>query len=304
MVCFEFYHVCTHIGGMVRHENWIDLLAHPDAGEKYRARVVKSLDVPEYLLGVFWKVLTLHASSHDSVTAEEYQSLLKSENFRFESEIRRDINRTYPNLKFFMEINSLGQAQLFNVLKAYSIHNPEVGYCQGMGFIVGMLLSHMEELDAFNVLNSLMHRKGEYNMQGLYKPGLPLLNEYLAKLDRMIHNELPILSDHFASLGVETSMFASQWILTLFVYNLEWVEAKKIFNLFLLFGIQIILKFSLYILHRSQTKLVTMGFEEVLGKVNDMTDVKVADFMDWSRTHPDDNLRWEDSANDSSTSET
>jgi hypothetical protein len=289
---------------MVRHENWVDLLAQPDAGEKYRARVVKSLDVPEYLLGVFWKVLTLHGSSHDSVTAEEYASLLKSENFRFESEIRRDINRTYPNLKFFMEINSLGQAQLFNVLKAYSIHNPEVGYCQGMGFIVGMLLSHMEELDAFNVLNSLMHRKGDYNMQGLYKPGLPLLNEYLTKLDRMIHHELPILSDHFASLGVETSMFASQWILTLFVYNLEWAEAKKIFNLFLLFGIQIILKFSLYILHRSQTKLLTMGFEEVLGKVNDMTDVKVAEFMDWSRSHPDDNIKWDYSADDSSTSET
>jgi hypothetical protein len=203
-----------------------------------------------------------------------------------------------------MEINSLGQAQLFNVLKAYSIHNPEVGYCQGMGFIVGMLLSHMEELDAFNVLNSLMHRKGDYNMQGLYKPGLPLLNEYLTKLDRMIHHELPILSDHFASLGVETSMFASQWILTLFVYNLEWAEAKKIFNLFLLFGIQIILKFSLYILHRSQTKLLTMGFEEVLGKVNDMTDVKVAEFMDWSRSHPDDNIKWDYSADDSSTSET
>ena len=247
---------------------------------RYRSKATRCLEVPPYLQGVFWKSLVL-TDKIDLISEEEYEGYLAQEDFKFQSEIRRDINRTFPNLKFFQEVNSLGQAQLFNVLKAYSVFNPEVGYCQGMGFIVGLLLSHMNEVDTFNVLVALMRPDGEYNMQGLYKPGLPLLNEYLAQLDRMIDNDFPRLADHFATLGIETSMFASQWILTLLVYNLEWAQAKLIFNLFLVFKIDVILKFSIFILQRVERDILTMSFEETLGKINDMHGVRVLDFVEW-----------------------
>ena len=54
--------------------------------------------------------------------------------------IRRDIARTYPEHDFFKEKDGLGQESLFNVMKAYSLHDREVGYCQGSAFIVGILL--------------------------------------------------------------------------------------------------------------------------------------------------------------------
>lgn len=57
-----------------------------------------------------------------------------------EKVIRRDIARTYPEHDFFKEKDGLGQESLFNVMKAYSLHDREVGYCQGSGFIVGLLL--------------------------------------------------------------------------------------------------------------------------------------------------------------------
>ncbi|VDD77964.1 unnamed protein product [Mesocestoides corti] len=38
------------------------------------------------------------------------------------------------------DLGSGGQQSLFNVMKAYSLHDREVGYCQGSGFIVGLLL--------------------------------------------------------------------------------------------------------------------------------------------------------------------
>lgn len=53
--------------------------------------------------------------------------------------IQRDIPRTYPELEFFKDAGR-GQSSLFNVIKAYSIHDKEVGYCQGSAFIVGQLL--------------------------------------------------------------------------------------------------------------------------------------------------------------------
>ena len=247
----------------------------------YRAKVVQSVEIPPFLLGAMWKRLTLDGTS-GQISHDEFSALLsRDDEFKFSSEIKRDINRTFPSLKFFQELHSLGQSQLLNVLKAYSIHNPEVGYCQGMGFIVGVLLCHMNEVDAFNVLVALMRQDGDYNMQGLYKPGLPLLNDYLSHLNEMIESELPVLADHFSQLGIETTMFASQWILTLFVYNLEWSQSVLIFNLFLIFKIEIVLRFALFILSEAQEELLTMGFEESLGRINSMSSIKVRDFIDW-----------------------
>ena len=54
--------------------------------------------------------------------------------------IQRDLNRTFPEHSFFKESNGLGQEGLLNILKAYSIYDREVGYCQGSPFITGLLL--------------------------------------------------------------------------------------------------------------------------------------------------------------------
>jgi hypothetical protein len=47
--------------------------------------------------------------------------------------------RTFPTNEYF-KINGEGQAALFNLLKAYSNYDIELGYCQGMAFVAGMLL--------------------------------------------------------------------------------------------------------------------------------------------------------------------
>lgn len=36
-----------------------------------------------------------------------------------------------------------GQLALYNLLKAYSLLDPEVGYCQGLCFVAGVLLLHV-----------------------------------------------------------------------------------------------------------------------------------------------------------------
>lgn len=54
-----------------------------------------------------------------------------------------DLGRTFPNHKYYKDPLGLGQLSLFNLLKAYSILDPELGYCQGLGFICGVLLLHV-----------------------------------------------------------------------------------------------------------------------------------------------------------------
>ena len=81
-----------------------------------------------------------------------YQELLKQYSINQHS-ILLDLGRTFPNHANFKYQTSteneskmgtvkygLGQLALFNVLKAYSIMDNEVGYCQGLSFVVGFLL--------------------------------------------------------------------------------------------------------------------------------------------------------------------
>ena len=54
--------------------------------------------------------------------------------------------------------------------QAYSVHDVEVGYCQGMSFIAGILLVHLpEEEQSFHLFLNLLHR---YELRDNYKPDL------------------------------------------------------------------------------------------------------------------------------------
>lgn len=86
--------------------------------------------------GIVWQLLS---GAHDSPVKKQFAEYIKATS-ACERIIRRDIARTYPEHDFFKEKDGLGQESLFNVMKAYSLHDREVGYCQGSGFIVGLLL--------------------------------------------------------------------------------------------------------------------------------------------------------------------
>lgn len=51
--------------------------------------------------------------------------------------------RTFPTHTYFSSPLGPGQLALFNLLKAYSLLDPEVGYCQGLSFVAGVLLLHV-----------------------------------------------------------------------------------------------------------------------------------------------------------------
>lgn len=91
--------------------------------------------IPHYFRAIVWQLLC-GASEADK---KQYADYIKATS-ACEKVIRRDIARTYPEHDFFKEKDGLGQEALFNVMKAYSLHDREVGYCQGSGFIVGLLL--------------------------------------------------------------------------------------------------------------------------------------------------------------------
>ena len=98
------------------------------------------MGVPPQLRGMMWQIFSKSRANADAVELE-YKELLKRTS-PHEKVIRRDLARTFPTHTFFKERDGEGQAMLFNVIKAYSMFDSEVGYCQGLPFVVGCLLLH------------------------------------------------------------------------------------------------------------------------------------------------------------------
>ena len=73
---------------------------------------------------------------------ESYPFLLKEES-ETEQVIVWDLSRTFPAHDFFKDAKGDGQRLLYNLNKAYSIYDSEIGYCQGMSFISAVLLLHV-----------------------------------------------------------------------------------------------------------------------------------------------------------------
>ncbi|CAJ0856025.1 7872_t:CDS:10 [Entrophospora sp. SA101] len=62
-----------------------------------------------------------------------------------EIQINLDIPRTTRSHIMFISEDSAGQKSLFNILKAFSNHDQQVGYCQGMASVAAILLIYYLE---------------------------------------------------------------------------------------------------------------------------------------------------------------
>jgi hypothetical protein len=67
-------------------------------------------------------------------------------------QIGNDIDRTMPYHPSFRDKCGYGQTNLSKVLRAFAMHDPELGYCQGMNFITATLLGPLSPDAAFLAL--------------------------------------------------------------------------------------------------------------------------------------------------------
>ncbi|XP_059416354.1 ecotropic viral integration site 5 protein homolog isoform X5 [Carassius carassius] len=212
--------------------------------------------IPHHFRAIVWQLL---CNAQTLTIKEQYSELLKMTS-PCEKLIRRDIARTYPEHEFFKE-DSLGQEVLFNVMKAYSLVDREVGYCQGSAFIVGLLLMQMPEEEAFCVFVKLMQ---DYRLRELFKPSMAELGLCMYQFEFMIQEQLPELHVHFQSQSFHTSMYASSWFLTIFLTSFPLPVATRIFDIFMCEGLEIVFRVGMAILQMNQTELMQLDMEGML----------------------------------------
>ncbi|KAJ2161045.1 GTPase-activating protein [Coemansia sp. RSA 552] len=226
--------------------------------------------VPKAIRGTVWQQMA--RSRQDPDLGKQYHKLVArkakpgSEDAKHEKQIRHDLARTFPKLDYFRDADGAGQEGLFSVLRAYAMFDPEVGYCQGLSFVVGPLLMNMPDEEAFCLLVKLMYT---YGLRGHFLPTMDDLQLRLYQFEHVLHESLPYLARHFEEQGVQATMYVSQWLMTMFAYRLPIELTFRLFDVIFAEGLDCLLRVAVAVLKRSQTRLLTLEFEAILKYLND-----------------------------------
>jgi hypothetical protein len=119
----------------------------------------------------------------------------------------------------------------------------------------------MPDEEAFCVLVRLMK---SYDLRSHYSPNMPGLQMRLFQFDRLVEELLPAVFMHLLRQGVKSSMYASQWFLTLFGYRFPLELVASVMDLVFAEGVEAIFRFSVSLLKKSEMAILELEFEALL----------------------------------------
>ena len=138
-----------------RTEKWIYMLEHYDVFStkkfsKLKQRTRKG--IPDSLRSNVWQLFAEMKKYYKKDIFNKFVGAKLDEDT--EETIIKDLDRTYPSCQLFTDKYGNGQRKLYKILSCYSLYNKEVGYVQGMGFLVALFLIYMDEESSFFMLDS------------------------------------------------------------------------------------------------------------------------------------------------------
>ncbi|CAE6996508.1 hypothetical protein P3342_000392 [Pyrenophora teres f. teres] len=214
--------------------------------------------IPPPLRGVVWQSA---AGSREKLIEDQYDTLC-GESSPYENTINKDLGRSFPGVEMFKDPDGEGQKMLGRVLKCFSLYDHKIGYCQGLGFLVGPLLMQMGDKEAFCVLVRLME---DYDLRSCFLPDLSGLHLRIFQFQKLLHQHMPQLAQHLDTLGVE-SAYLSQWFLSFFAVTCPLPMLFRIYDVLFAEGAsETIMRVALALMKRNEQKLLSLSeFEDVM----------------------------------------
>ncbi|KJE88919.1 lyncein, variant [Capsaspora owczarzaki ATCC 30864] len=221
--------------------------------------------IPKHLRGRVWLATARRGcalANFPVCTREQYLQLVDQET-PHERQILVDIGRTFPSHPFFRDPEGNGQQALLNMMKAYSIHDPQLGYCQGLTFVAGCFLLNLNnEYDAFIVLLYVMRVLG---VRVMYMPDMEALQLSLYQLSRLMYDFRPHLFNHLETREVKPFLYATSWFLTIFSSQFPLMFSYRVIDMLLLDGTLVMFRVTLQLMLEAEKKVLRMeSFEEIV----------------------------------------
>ncbi|CAO2639860.1 TBC1 domain family member 1 [Lemmus lemmus] len=233
---------------------WEKMLSTPGRSkikfDMERMHMAVGQGVPRHHRGEVWKFLAEQFLLRHPFPSKQqpkdvpYKELLKKLTSQ-QHAILIDLGRTFPTHPYFSAQLGAGQLSLYNILKAYSLLDQEVGYCQGLSFVAGILLLHMSEEEAFKMLKFLMFDMG---LRKQYRPDMIILQIQMYQLSRLLHDYHRDLYNHLEEQEIGPSLYAAPWFLTVFASQFPLGFVARVFDMIFLQGSEVIFKVALSLL--------------------------------------------------------
>ncbi|KAI7878033.1 hypothetical protein K492DRAFT_209246 [Lichtheimia hyalospora FSU 10163] len=219
--------------------------------------------IPDPLRGVVWRAMSQSSATHLESIYDKLVLEHSPSSSPYERVIQRDLSRTFPQVDMFKADGGEGQQAMGRLLRAYSVYDAHVGYCQGLAFLVGPLLMTMPEKDAFCVFVRLMET---YDMRTMFTLNMEGLHLRLHQFSVLLAQLCPELSAHLNEHSVHPAMYASQWFLTLFAYSFPIDLVLRIYDLVFAEGaIETITRVAVAVMQKNQDILMEIhDFEKLM----------------------------------------
>ncbi|KAK4462262.1 rab-GTPase-TBC domain-containing protein [Cladorrhinum samala] len=214
--------------------------------------------VPPPLRGVVWQSM---AGARDSALEEVFERLT-GESSPYEGVISKDLGRSFPGVDMFRDPDGDGQRMLGRVLKCFSLYDTKIGYCQGLAFLVGPLLMHMGDKQAFCVLVRLMEN---YDLRHCFVPDLSGLHVRIYQFKELLRQHLAKVSAHLDDLQVEPA-YVSQWFLSFFAVTCPLPMLFRIYDVIFAEGAsETIMRVALSLMRKNQARILACAeLEDVM----------------------------------------
>lgn len=146
--------------------------------------------------------------SIDTITHQNFASQ--------QSQIEKDIDRTLNNHVYFGH-GKEGQDHLRAILKIIALKYTDIGYVQGMNFLVVSLLYHWSPEITLFLCTVLIE---DYELCDVYRVDVAGLHSRNSVIKSLIQRNLVLLNNHFEEIGLDPQMFTTEWVLDLFSHTI------------------------------------------------------------------------------------
>lgn len=172
-------------------------------------------------------------------------------------DIKKDIIRTYPKDSSFNE-SSQSYKQLLSVLNAYANYNPNIGYAQGMNFILAkILLRSKSEEEALMYLDAIMSRLHMETIFGISNQLAITMNN----IGELISKALPSFDIFLKDHSLSHEVFTANWVITLFSSSVDNEELFAIWDFVFIFGWKFVHCFIIAIINTFQREIINLKFD-------------------------------------------
>ena len=210
-----------------------------------------------------------------TITEKDYNSIPLNDNLA-EHDIKKDINRTFPELTYFdrEKYGFYGQFALMRVLGKFATAYPDIGYCQGMNFVVGLLLlvSGGNEAETFCMLEAIICH---FKIREFYTENMPELKKTLTEFDNHFQSSLKQLYFHFRENEIFEDMWVLKWFITLFSTVLPLRIVLNVWDIIMVDGILTLIHTALAILKYFEKDLLEKDSIGILMFLNNLKNLEI-----------------------------